>query len=137
VNHSVADRVGRAPTETELAFVRARRVGRLATVGADNLPAVVPVCYALIDGATGPKIVSVLDEKPKRVPDAALGRVRRIRERPAVALVVDDYSDDWRRLAWVQVRGQARLIEPEMDGHQAAIEALRAKYPHYLAMAIR
>lgn len=84
----------------------------------------------------GEVIVSVLDEKPKRVADRDLRRVRNIVANPAVSLVADRFDEDWSRLAFVQVRGIARIIEPGDPGHDEAIEALRAKYPQYRAMAI-
>jgi coenzyme F420-0:L-glutamate ligase/coenzyme F420-1:gamma-L-glutamate ligase len=126
----------RPPTADELAFVRERRVGRLATADEVGTPAVVPICYAVIDLGGEPVVVSALDEKPKRVDVNELARVRHIRARPDVALVVDDYAEDWRRLAFVHLRGRARLLGVEEDGHAAAVAALRAKYPQYAWMAI-
>jgi PPOX class probable F420-dependent enzyme len=127
---------GRAPTAEELAFLRERRVGRLATADAAGTPAVVPICFAVVADEGGPAIVSALDEKPKRVPVDRLRRVRHIRENPGVALVVDDYGEDWRRLAFVQVRGRARLVAPGEPGFAPAIATLRGKYPQYQRMAI-
>jgi PPOX class probable F420-dependent enzyme len=130
-----AGQLGRPLRQAELAFVRAARVGRLATVDAHGQPAVVPFCFALIDGDE-PCIVSVLDEKPKGVADADLRRVRNIAANPAVCFVVDRYDEDWSRLAFVQVRGMASIVPPGAPGHAAGIAALRAKYPQYAAMAI-
>jgi PPOX class probable F420-dependent enzyme len=127
--------VRRPLREEETAFVREARVGRLATVDDRGRPAVVPFCFAIV-GGDAPVAVSVLDEKPKRVADRALARVRNITAHPEVAFVVDRYDEDWTRLAWVQVKGRARLVAPDEDGHAAAIVALRAKYPQYRAMAI-
>ncbi len=126
----------RLPTPTELRFVEERRVGHLATVSESGALAVVPVCYALVEHVGEPAIVSALDEKPKNMPDAQLGRVRHILARPEVALVVDDYTEDWRRLAWVRLRGLAELVSPGEEGHAEAVSALRAKYPQYAGMAI-
>ena len=78
----------------------------------------------------------MLDEKPKRVADSDLRRVRNIEGNPGVALVVDRYDEDWSRLAFVQIRGEARIVSPGEAGHAEAIAALRAKYPQYRAMAI-
>lgn len=111
------------------------RVGRLATVNDRGRPSVVPFCFAVI-GDVGPVVVSVLDEKPKHVPDQELARVRNIRHNPHVAFVVDHYEEDWSRLAFVQARGRARLVSPGETGHAGAIIALRAKYPQYESMAI-
>ena len=126
---------GRPPSPEELAFVGDASVGHLATVDARNRPAVVPVCFAVLDG-DDPFIVSVLDEKPKRVAARQLARVRNIRHQPEVMLVVDRYDEDWLRLAFVQLRGTASLLEPGAQDHAGAIAALRRKYPQYRAMAI-
>ncbi|CAA9576700.1 MAG: nitroreductase [uncultured Thermomicrobiales bacterium] len=128
-------RTGRPPTPPELAFVGDARVGHLATVDARNRPSVVPVCFALLDG-DDPAIVSVLDEKPKRVGDRQLARVRNILHQPEVMLVVDRYDEDWSRLVFVQLRGTASLLQPGAERHAVAIGALRHKYPQYRAMAI-
>ena len=127
---------GRPPRATELDFLRQARVGHLATSTSDGRPSVVPVCFALLDLDGGPGIVTVLDEKPKRVTDRELVRVRNIAANPRVALVVDHYDEDWTRLAFVQVHGTATLIRPGAPLHAPAIEALRAKYPQYHAMSI-
>lgn len=117
------------------ALLRAARVGHLATVDDRGRPSVVPFCFALLDHGD-PVVASVLDEKPKTVPDMELARIRHIRSHPDVAFVVDHYDEDWTRLAWVQVKGRARIVDPDGDGHAAAIAALRAKYAQYRAMAI-
>lgn len=126
----------RPPTAEELAFVRDQRVGRLATVDGTGSPVVVPVCYALMTESDEPVIVSVLDEKPKRVPVRELARVRNIRGQPRVSLVVDHYAEDWQTLAFVQLRGVAEIVEPRDSLHRQAIPVLRAKYPQYERMAI-
>lgn len=127
----------RPPRAEELEFVAARRVARMATVGADDFPVVFPICYAIVEDDAGqPVIVSAIDEKPKSVPTAELQRVRNIRARPFVSLVVDDYFDDWTRLAQVRVRGLGLVVNPGEGVHGRAIETLRAKYPQYREMAI-
>lgn len=127
----------RRPLATDdLALLRDCRVGRLATVDAAGRPSVVPICYTVVDLPAGPSIVSALDEKPKRVAVADLKRVRNIVDRRDVALVADVYREEWSRLAWVQVRGRARIVPPGGEGHETAIGALRQKYPQYLTMAL-
>ena len=94
-----------------------------------------PVVYAtlLLDGE--PAVAIAIDEKPKGDP-YRLRRVRNIRARSEVALIVDDYTEDWRRLAWVAVRGAAAVMAPGEAGHAEAIAAVRAKYPQYVAMRL-
>jgi coenzyme F420-0:L-glutamate ligase/coenzyme F420-1:gamma-L-glutamate ligase len=120
---------------SDLAFVRDRRVGHLATASAAGQPSVVPVCYALLEIDGKPSIAIAIDEKPKGDP-RKLQRIRNIQERPDVSLVVDDYSEDWQELAWVLVRGSARVIEPNGAGHAEALATLRAKYPQYARMRL-
>jgi PPOX class probable F420-dependent enzyme len=119
----------------DLAFVRDRRVGHLATADAAGTPSVVPVCYAVLEAGSAPAIVIAIDEKPKGDP-RALQRVRNIVARPEVSLVVDDYSEDWQHLAWVLVRGRARMVECGAAEHAPAVAAVRAKYQQYAWMRL-
>ncbi len=55
--------------------------------------------------------------------------------RPAVTILVDRWFEDWTQLAWLRGNGEGALLRP---GHpsvarerDAAIGALRAKYPQY------
>ncbi|HWP43908.1 MAG TPA: TIGR03668 family PPOX class F420-dependent oxidoreductase [Blastocatellia bacterium] len=115
-------------------FIAERRVARLATADADARPSVVPVCYAF----DGEHIYSPLDEKPKRVAPERLKRVLNIESNPQVALVIDDYSEDWSKLSFVLIRGRAEIIDPgrNRDEHARAVALLREKYPQYRRMAI-
>ena len=117
----------------DLEFLRSARVGRLATMGAAGFPSVVPVCFGLIDQPEL-NVVIALDEKPKTVADSALGRVRNIVRNPNVGLTVDHYEEDWTKLAYIQIRGVARLVRPKDALHATSLEVLRAKYRQYEAM---
>jgi PPOX class probable F420-dependent enzyme len=97
------------------------RVARLALLDEEDLPRVLPVTFALFEGA----VWSAIDQKPKRSAEPA--RVRRLRRRPEAALLVDRYEDDWSWLAWVELRGPVS-VEPLGP----ALEALVAKYPQYV-----
>lgn len=101
-------------------------MARLATADADGAPHVIPVCYAF----DGRHIYSALDLKPKRVASRRLKRVRNILANPRVALVIDDYSEDWGALAYVLVQGLAALLE-EGEERDRAERLLREKYPQY------
>ena len=118
-------------TEDTRRFLEAHRVGHLATTGADGMPHVVPVCYALDDEA----LYFIADAKPKRRPARALQRLVNLRANPRAALVVDDWDEDWTRLAWVLVRGPAAVVGDE-ELHAAALARLRARYPQYRAMSL-
>jgi len=119
------------PSSDQMAFLLAHRIARLATVDARGEPHAVPVCFAFLNG----HLYIAIDEKPKRVAPERLRRLRNIATNPAVCLLVDDYDEDWSRLAWLQVRGRAMLVEDPAE-RAAALAALRARYPQYRAMAL-
>lgn len=105
-------------------FVAQARVGRLATTGAAADPHVIPVCFVLLED----RICSVIDEKPKS--GRRLKRLRNIDATGRAALVVDHYDEDWTRLAYVLMRGPARVVPVTPE----ALSALLAKYPQYRTM---
>jgi len=114
------------------AYLRRHRVARLATVDRKGVPSLVPLCFA----DDGVAIYSALDAKPKRVAPTELKRVRNLRDNPSVALLVDDYAEDWTQLGYLAIHGQASLVPPGSAEHARAIALLRKKYPQYEAMPI-
>jgi PPOX class probable F420-dependent enzyme len=120
-----------ALTSEQAAFLEKHRIGHLATVDERGRPHNVPVCFALAGG----NLYIAIDEKPKRGAPEDLRRVRNVRANPSVCLLVDDYAEDWSRLAWMQVRGEASLVEGA-DERADALAALRARYPQYHTMAL-
>ena len=116
------------PDEARSRFALAR-VARLATVGDDGAPHVVPVTFAI----DGDRIVTAVDAKPKR--GAPLRRLANIRANPRVSLLADEYDDDWGKLWWVRADGEARIVEEDPElGHALAL--LRARYPQYATVAL-
>ncbi|MGH9764534.1 MAG: TIGR03668 family PPOX class F420-dependent oxidoreductase [Blastocatellia bacterium] len=117
-------------------FIRSHRVARLATVSPAGAPSVIPICYAYDHRV----LYSALDQKPKSVPVTGLKRVRNILANPNVSVVIDDYSDDWSKLAHVTISGTAELIYPpessSSEEHKRAVVMLREKYLQYRSMAI-
>jgi PPOX class probable F420-dependent enzyme len=99
------------------------RIARLGIVDDTGAPRVLPVTYALHAGS----LWSAIDRKPKRAGEPA--RVRWLRARPAAALTVDTYDEDWSRLAWVQVLGEVEVVAVTRAGD--GLGALGAKYPQY------
>src|SRR5438105_1944933 len=121
-----------APTSEQAAFLERQRSGRLATVDPHGQPHAVPICYALLDGI----LYTPIDEKPKTADPRSLRRLRNILANPKVCLVVDHYEDaDWSQLAWLQVRGEASLVDDQAERERALV-ALRARYVQYQEMAL-
>jgi PPOX class probable F420-dependent enzyme len=100
------------------------RVARLATVGGDGQPHLVPVTFAV----DGDLIYTAVDYKPKKSPN--LRRLKNIRENPRVALLVDHYSEDWDELWWVRIDGWASVVEDEL-GLQDPLDVLAQRYEQY------
>lgn len=103
------------------------RVARLATVGADGRPHLVPVTFAL----QADTVYTVTDAKPKRT--TALKRLENVRANPAVSLLADHYEEDWSRLWWVRADGFARVLDPPEREALDAIALLSARYPQQQA----
>jgi len=104
------------------------RIARLATLDAEYGPHIVPVCF-VYDGKV---FYSAVDQKPKRVAPERLARLRHIRASPQIALIIDEYHEDWGQLWYILVRGKAKLIPTSAHQERAqAIRQLRAKYPQY------
>ncbi len=98
------------------------RVARLATVGPDGRPHVVPICFVL----RGDRLWTAVDEKPKRTRE--LQRLANIRANPHVEVLIDSYDEDWTALWWVRLRGRARIVDDA-----GALKLLREKYEQYRA----
>jgi PPOX class probable F420-dependent enzyme len=105
-------------------LLRDARVARLGLLDDDDRPRVLPITFALVAGV----LWSAIDAKPKRA-GREPARLRYLRRRPAAALTVDGYDEDWSRLAWVQVLGEVAVVEAADCG--AALDALAAKYEQY------
>jgi PPOX class probable F420-dependent enzyme len=108
--------------------LRDARVARLATVDSSGRPHLVPVCFVYDNSV----LYTAVDHKPKRISPEKLARVRNLKASAHVTLLVDHYSENWKRLWYIQVRGKAKLIAKSAE-HARAIRLLRAKYPQYSA----
>ena len=89
-------------SDQELGYLAGRRLGRLATIGTDGLPHVVPLGWSY-----NPALDTI------DVGGRDLARTRKFRNVQAnrkVALVVDDVLPPWRPRC-VMVRGEAEALE--------------------------
>lgn len=101
-------------------------VARLATVGSEGRPHLVPITFALLDDDT---LVTAVDHKPKRT--RSLLRLANIEANPRVSVLVDHYEDDWERLWWVRADGLARVQDGRTSKSAVLAEALVGRYPAY------
>jgi PPOX class probable F420-dependent enzyme len=106
-----------------LARFAAERVVRLATLSADG-PRLVPVTFAWHRGVA---VWAVDRVKPKR--PGPLRRERDLAADPRVAMLADHYDEDWTALWWVELRGEAAVLDGAAA--EAALDALAERYAPY------
>jgi pyridoxamine 5'-phosphate oxidase family protein len=97
-------------TDAEIEFVNSQRLGRLATVGADGMPHVVPV-GVFYDPDTDALVIGADAEYGEAVMTSSK-KFRDAQRRPKAAVVLDDP-----RPRILEVRGQA---ETHLDGGEDA-----------------
>lgn len=111
-------------------FIQSVRVARLATIDSDFKPHLVPVVFVF----DGNHFFIPVDEKRKKAKPEKLRRIRNIRGNSNVALLLDEYNEDWTRLAFVMIQGIASIEKsrPQADIQvQKALKQLTIKYTQY------
>jgi PPOX class probable F420-dependent enzyme len=119
------------PSASEIEILLSARVARMATATPEGEPLVVPVCFVYAE----PYIYTPLDKKPKRVHWKGLGRVKNVSANPSVSLVIDEYSEDWRKLYYLIINGSAEIISGGKE-REASLRALSSKYAQYKEMGL-
>ncbi|MEC3954171.1 TIGR03668 family PPOX class F420-dependent oxidoreductase [Nocardia sp. CDC153] len=113
-----------------LSRFRAARVAHLATADDAGQPHLVPVTFAVSPTDTPLYVVIAVDHKPKMT--ANLRRLRNIESNPLVSLLADEYDEDWTRLWWARLDGEAEILTAAAD-LATPLEWLSAKYAQYRA----
>ena len=113
-------------------IIKNARVARLATVDSENKPHLVPVVF-IFDGNN---YYIPLDKKTKKKTTVKLKRVKNIQQNPNVALLIDEYYEDWDNLSFVMIKGKASLIDIRKcerydEALKKAQQLLYAKYHQY------
>jgi len=89
-------------SDDELAYLAGRRLGRLATIGPDGLPHVVPLGWSYNPA------LDTIDVGGRDM--ARTRKFRNVRANGKAALVIDDVLPPWRPRC-VMVRGPAKALE--------------------------
>ncbi|MBI2649225.1 MAG: TIGR03668 family PPOX class F420-dependent oxidoreductase [Thaumarchaeota archaeon] len=110
-------------------YLRLKERGFLATLGKDGNPTVVPICFVYWNGA----IYTAVDEKPK---SRKLARLRNIEGDGRVAFIVDNYSQNWKKLSYLLVHGRARIVG-DLKEAETAKGLLVEKYPQYRRLKLK
>jgi pyridoxamine 5'-phosphate oxidase family protein len=89
-------------SQQELDYLAGRRLGRLATIGSDGLPHVVPLGWSYNPA------LDTIDVGGRDF--ARTKKFRNVKANPKVALVIDDVLPPWRPRS-VMVRGEAEALD--------------------------
>jgi len=112
-------------------FIERARIARLATANSESKPHLVPVVFVF----DGNHFFIPIDEKRKKtINPEKLKRVKNISENPNVALLIDEYSEDWTKLTFVMIQGKASKVKKAQKENiqlQEAYKKLMTKYPQY------
>ena len=83
------------------AIIDKARIARLATVDSKSNPHLVPVVFAF----DGEHYYIPIDKKTKQEPSRPekLKRVKNIQKNPNIALLIDEYNEDWTKLYFIMI----------------------------------
>jgi PPOX class probable F420-dependent enzyme len=111
-------------------LVRSSRVARLATVSLDGKPYIVPVVFVF--DAYNNILFIPLDEKKKKSPrHEKLRRIKNIQTNPNVAILIDRYYEDWKKLYFVMIRGTATILIKDGQDNTTINRVHRMLYKKY------
>jgi PPOX class probable F420-dependent enzyme len=110
--------------------VRRASVATLGTIGDNGAPHLVPITFALVDDV----LYSAVDHKPKRTRD--LKRLSNIERDPRVSVLVSSYDDNWSKLWWCRLRGEAS-VQTSGEAFERGVGALTEKYEQYHRTRLR
>jgi nitroimidazol reductase NimA-like FMN-containing flavoprotein (pyridoxamine 5'-phosphate oxidase superfamily) len=105
-------------------FLDGAHVCRISSVGDGGAPHVIPVC-PVFDGES----TVYVDIGEDDVTAVA------VRSNPRIAVLFDEYDDDWAKLRKVLLKCTAEAVTG--DAQQAVWERIRAKYPQYATVGWR
>ena len=111
------------------------KVARLATVDSECKPHLIPVVFVYDNDY----YFIPIDQKSKRSKPENLKRVKNIQQNPNVALLIDEYNEDWRKLYFIMIQGKASIVggkESEQVLLEKAHKMLSGKYVQYQEIGI-
>lgn len=114
------------------------RVARLASVDTECKPHLIPVVFVFDNDC----YFIPIDEKTKRSRPEKLKRAKNIQQNPSVALLIDEYNEDWTKLYFIMIQGRASIIGKELEQQdellllEKAHKLLSDKYLQYQKIGI-
>ncbi len=107
-------------SENELDYLASKRLGRLATIGTDGFPHVVPLGWSYNPA------LDTIDVGGRDL--ARTKKFRNVQANPKVALVIDDVLPPWRPRC-VMVCGEAEALEEAASTDSRPLEAVIRIHP--------
>ena len=120
------------------AIIDKATVARLATVDSECKPHLIPVVFVFDNDC----YFIPIDEKAKRSKPENLKRIKNIQQNPNVALLIDEYNEDWTKLYFIMIQGKASIIggkeleQNELKLLEKAHKLLSDKYLQYQEIGI-
>jgi len=114
-------------TNDQLDYLRNARVARLGTIDDKGLVHLVPIVFAILTE----RIYFVVDEKAKVSKN--LKRLKNIEDNPNVTLLVDIYSENWKKLSYLMLNCGAEILRLGKNNSERRLAAsrLKEKYAQY------
>jgi PPOX class probable F420-dependent enzyme len=114
------------------------RVARLATIDSECKPHLIPVVFVFGNDC----YYIPIDEKTKQSRPEKLKRAKNIQQNPNVALLIDEYNEDWTKLYFIMIQGKASIIRgKELEQNELLLlekahKLLSDKYLQYQKIGI-
>ncbi|MGC2427548.1 MAG: TIGR03668 family PPOX class F420-dependent oxidoreductase [Nitrososphaeraceae archaeon] len=114
------------------------RVARLATVDSECKPHLIPVVFVFGNDC----YYIPIDGKTKQSRPEKLKRAKNIQQNSNVALLIDEYNEDWTKLYFIMIQGKASIIggkeleQNELLLLEKAHKLLSDKYLQYQKIGI-
>ncbi len=116
-----------------MTLIKGAKVARLATVDQKSYPYIVPVVFVFHKNS----FFIPLDYKTKTVNPKNLKRVKNIQKNPNVALLIDKYQNNWKKLFFLMIHGKATVIDGKNRKLMDKVHKLLiSKYPQYKKIGI-
>jgi PPOX class probable F420-dependent enzyme len=113
------------------AIVDKARVARLATVDSECKPHLIPVVFVYDNNY----YFIPIDDKHKTSTPEKLRRTKNIRQNSNVVLLIDEYDEDWTKLYFIMIQGNASIIGgKKLEQHEMVLleKAHKLLYEKYL-----
>ena len=105
-------------------LIKNARIGYLGTTSSNMQPYATPVVFVL----QNENVYVPLDQKPKTVNILELKRVKNIQHNSKVCFLVHHYDENWTKLWFVMITGNATLVNTRSETLKAKLKTIHNKF---------